>query len=127
MDIKARRTELGLTLEDIGNAVGVGKSTVRKWETGIIKDMRRDKIELLAKVLKVSPLDILGAPEQTPPLVLNEQEQDIIKAYRNQPEPIKQMICKMLDVSEHAIIQSKTRKSGEIEDIIKAEQQEKKA
>lgn len=127
MDIKARRTELGLTLEDIGNAVGVGKSTVRKWETGIIKDMRRDKIELLAKVLKVSPLDILGAPEQTPPLVLSEQEQDIIKAYRNQPEPIRQMICKMLDVSEHAIIQSKTRKSGEIEDIIKAEQQEKKA
>ena len=29
-DIKKRRAELGLTLEEVGKAVGVGKSTVRK-------------------------------------------------------------------------------------------------
>lgn len=29
--IKQRREELGLTLEEVGNIVGVGKSTVRKW------------------------------------------------------------------------------------------------
>ena len=28
--IKQRREELGLTLEEVGNIVGVGKSTVRK-------------------------------------------------------------------------------------------------
>ena len=33
--IKARRIELGLTLEDVAQAVGVGRSTVRKWETGM--------------------------------------------------------------------------------------------
>ena len=33
--IKARRIELGLTLEDIAQSVGVGRSTVRKWENGM--------------------------------------------------------------------------------------------
>ena len=32
--IKRRRLDLGLTLEEVGDFVGVTKSTVRKWETG---------------------------------------------------------------------------------------------
>lgn len=35
-DIKSRRLELGMTLEEVGDLVGVGKSTVRKWESGMI-------------------------------------------------------------------------------------------
>lgn len=58
--IKARRIELGLTFEEVGNIVGVGKSTVRKWETGDIKDMRRDKVSKLAYALKVSPSYLMG-------------------------------------------------------------------
>lgn len=54
-----RRKELNLTLEDIGNRVGVGKSTVRKWETGMIENMKRDKIVALSKILNVSPIDIM--------------------------------------------------------------------
>lgn len=64
MDIGERiyicREELGLTLEDVGNAVGVGKSTVRKWETGDIANMRRDKIASLANILNVSPSYLMG-------------------------------------------------------------------
>ena len=54
-DIKSRRKELNLTLEQVGDLVGVGKSTVRKWETGDIENMKRDKIVKLAKALRVSP------------------------------------------------------------------------
>lgn len=57
--IRKRREYLGLTLEEVGNAVGVGKSTVRKWENGIIKNMGRDKIMALAKVLQIKPIDIV--------------------------------------------------------------------
>ena len=39
--IKALRMELGLTLEEVGQIVGVGKSTVRKWESGQIANMSR--------------------------------------------------------------------------------------
>lgn len=55
-----RRKELGLTLEEIGNATGVSKSTVKKWENGYIANMRRDKIEKLANVLQISPIVLLG-------------------------------------------------------------------
>lgn len=65
--LSQRRKELGLTLEDVGKMVGVGKSTVRKWETGDIANMKRDKIALLAKALKVSPAFIMGWDEQLLP------------------------------------------------------------
>ena len=61
--LKKRRLELGLTLEEVGNLVGVSKSTVMKWETGFIENMRRDNVALLAKALRVSPLWIMGLDE----------------------------------------------------------------
>ena len=54
-----RRKELGLTLEEVGEAVGVGKSTVRKWENGMIRNMGRDKIAKLAEVLKMNPVEFV--------------------------------------------------------------------
>lgn len=66
--INNRRTELGLTLEEVGNAVGVSKSTVKKWEDGFISNMKRDKIAKLAQVLKLNPVSLItgeAATEQT--------------------------------------------------------------
>lgn len=53
--IREKRQELGLTYEQLGELVGVGKSTVRKWETGMIENMRRDNIIALSKALNISP------------------------------------------------------------------------
>lgn len=58
--IRKKREELNLTYEQLGDLVGVGKSTVRKWETGMIENMRRDNIVSLAKVLNISPAVIMG-------------------------------------------------------------------
>lgn len=54
--IKQKRKEKGLTLAEVGEAVGVGYSTVRKWEMGMISNMKRDKIPKLSKILDI-PLD----------------------------------------------------------------------
>ena len=61
--IYERRKELGLTLEDVGKAVGVGKSTVRKWENGMIKNMGRDKLAALAQVLQLDPVRLVPMPD----------------------------------------------------------------
>ena len=53
LNLKAQRESLKLTLEDVGNYVGVGKSTVRKWENGMINNMGRDKILKYAKILQI--------------------------------------------------------------------------
>lgn len=58
--IKYLRTRQGMTLEELGEKVGVGKSTVRKWETGAIANMRRNKIAILADALNVSPSYLMG-------------------------------------------------------------------
>ena len=59
--IKNRRLELDLTLEEVAQAVGVGRSTVQRWESGLIKNMGRDKIAALAKILQISPVELVPA------------------------------------------------------------------
>ena len=74
--LKKRRQELGLTLREVATQVGVGESTVRKWETGLIENMKSDKIELLAKALKMDPLEIIGIEinEKSPLSQLTKKE-----------------------------------------------------
>ena len=63
--IKQLRSEKGLTLEEVGNFVGVGKSTVRKWENGMIENMRSDKIARLATVLGTTPAYLMGWDDES--------------------------------------------------------------
>jgi repressor LexA len=58
--LKSKREALGLTLEDVAEAVGINKSTILRWERGDINNMKRDKISKLADTLQISPLEILG-------------------------------------------------------------------
>ena len=62
--IKNRRLELDLTLEEVAQAVGVGRSTVQRWESGMIKNMGRDKIAALARVLQISPVELVPGDVQ---------------------------------------------------------------
>ena len=55
--IKVLREEKGMTLEELGDKVGVGKSTVRKWETGIIPK--------IADALGTSPAYLMGWEEES--------------------------------------------------------------
>lgn len=64
--IKDRREELGYTLAEVADAVGVKASTVLRWENGNIKNMRRDKIEALCRKLRLSPAELLGMPGDPP-------------------------------------------------------------
>ena len=70
--IKMLREQKDMTLEELGNAVGVGKSTVRKWENGMIANMRRDKIAKVAAALDVSPGYLMGWEEGKDTLVIDK-------------------------------------------------------
>lgn len=61
--IKLKRKELNLTLEELGKKVGVGKSTIRKWETGMISNMKSDNIAALATALNISIPVLMGFEE----------------------------------------------------------------
>lgn len=55
-----RRTELGITQKEVADFVGVSEATVSRWESGHIDNMRRDRIAALSKILRMSPLTIMG-------------------------------------------------------------------
>ena len=63
VNLKERRKELNMTLEDVAQKVGVGKSTVRKWENGDIENIGRSNIVKLAEALKVTPYFVMGLQE----------------------------------------------------------------
>ena len=90
--IKELRQKKGLTLEQVADVVGVGKSTVRKWETGMIANMKRDKIADLAKALGTTPAYLMGWPEDEEKkdspteLQLSEGEKMMLELFRRIPE-----------------------------------------
>ncbi|MBQ3180815.1 MAG: helix-turn-helix domain-containing protein [Firmicutes bacterium] len=67
-NIKKRRRELGLTLEELSGAVGVSRQTLSRYETGVIANIPPDKVERLAAALSVTPAALMGwqQPELQP-------------------------------------------------------------
>lgn len=64
--IRSRREELGLTMKEVADKVGVSEGTISRWESGDIQNMKRDKIASLAKALDMSPAVIMGWEEPSP-------------------------------------------------------------
>ena len=95
--IKQIRKSKGMSLEQVGDIVGVGKSTVRKWETGDIANMRRDKIAKLANALGVEPSYLMGWTEDAPVSILTADELRMLKAYRKALPVIRDAAVQMLE------------------------------
>lgn len=57
--IRARRQELGMTMEDLGRAIGVQRSAINKYEKDLIKDPKLSTLAALAKALDVSPMYLM--------------------------------------------------------------------
>lgn len=97
--IKALRKDHNLTLEQVGDAVGVGKSTVRKWENGMISNMRRDKIANLAKVLQTTPAYLMGWDESVTAIettTKNQLEYRLLETFREMTPEEQQLMASMI-------------------------------
>lgn len=81
--IKYKRLQLGLTYEELGKLCEADKTTVRKWELGLIENMRRDKMVLLSKALDISPLVLLGIEECSLSDLNTPSEKKEINVYEN--------------------------------------------
>lgn len=100
--IKELRLARKMTLEQVADIVGVGKSTVRKWETGMIANMRRDKIALLANALGTTPAYLMGWKEETETAIspdepkLTEGEELLLDLFRQIPDDAQKMYLEVL-------------------------------
>lgn len=61
--IKSRRNEMGLTLKEVADKIGVKDATVQRYESGNIKTLKQETIGKLAEVLHVNPSYLMGWDE----------------------------------------------------------------
>lgn len=59
-NIKSKRIERKMTLEDLAKSVGVSRQTIQRYESGVIGNIPSDKIELIARALDTSPAYLMG-------------------------------------------------------------------
>lgn len=65
--IAARRSQLGLTMDDVAQRIGVAKSTIQRYEKGQIRKIKLPVIESIASALQVNPDWIIGNTEDPSP------------------------------------------------------------
>ncbi len=58
--IKNLREESRLTMSELAEKVGVSASTIMRYETGAISNLKRDKIKALADALNTTPAYLMG-------------------------------------------------------------------
>ena len=64
-NIRARRRELGYTLEDIAHHLGTTRQTIQRYESGVISNIPNDKIAQIADFLATTPAALVGWEEDT--------------------------------------------------------------
>ena len=80
--IHARRRSLRMSMQELGDRIGVSKSTISRYESGEIEKMPVSFLGPIAKALNVSPLYLLGA--EYPP---DELDQGTTLSYETVPVP----------------------------------------
>lgn len=83
--IKELRVNLGLTQEELGEMVGVKKAAINKYESGLVRNIKRDMQEKLAKALNTDPAalfypDATNASSSAPSLTPDEEA--LLESYR---------------------------------------------
>lgn len=58
--IKQCRLHIHMTQEELGNRLGVQKSAIRKYEKGIVDNIPRSRIALMAEIFGVDPVWLMG-------------------------------------------------------------------
>lgn len=91
--LKERRSELGLTMKQVAEKVGVSESTVSRWESGDIANMTRDKVVALANALKLRPATLMGLDVTKQPAELGDPQTEIfIKLLKRMTPEQKQVL-----------------------------------
>lgn len=99
-NIKNRRLELNLTLDDVSKKLSISKPTLQRYESGVISNIPSDKIEKLAEILETTPSSLMGWEEKVlePKLKLTEEQKSLLDKYAALDYIGKHTVNTVLDV-----------------------------
>lgn len=86
--IKARREELGISAEDLGQKIGKAKTTIYRYELGLIEKMPTSVLEAIAAALQTSPAYLMGWTENKSLSSWQAQNFDNISPVQTQRVPM---------------------------------------
>lgn len=99
-NIKSRRLELNLTLEEVSKKLSISKPTLQRYESGVISNIPSNKIEKLAAILKTTPAMLMGWEEKNLEITqqLTKAEQSLLDKYNALDYTGKHTITTVLQV-----------------------------
>ena len=85
--IHDRRIELGMTMKELGEKCDVSEATISRYESGNIKNMRRDVVAALAKALQINPKVLMDwHDDDEPGYYVDPETARLAQAAANDPD-----------------------------------------
>lgn len=94
--IRERREGLGLTLEAVGGALGVHRSTVMRYENGDTQRIPLPVIERLAVILETTPACLMGWDEEMSGETLDPEIRLIARNLQQMPADKRDIFIRVL-------------------------------
>lgn len=80
--IRELRLKLGLTQEELGELIGVKKAAINKYESGLVKNIKRDMQAKLADALHTDPASLFYPDAAASDCTLSPSEEILINKFR---------------------------------------------
>lgn len=123
--IKNRRKELGLTADDVAQALNVSRATIYRYESSEIEKLPTSTLEPLSEVLKTTPAYLMGWDESSETKdVITKEEQEHLQKYRSIDGKGKHTVDTVLEMEYNRC--NEPSNSTKSTDIIQLENSKKK-
>ena len=95
--IKFLRERAGLTQEELGDRIGVKKSAIMKYEAGIVENIKRSSVQIMANALGVSPAylmfgDEIDEKEKAARSENGPKVEELIRLFQGLPENVQDQL-----------------------------------
>lgn len=107
--IKKRRKELDLSAEQVAEKLGVSPATIYRYESNDIMNMRIDKLEPIAKVLRTTPAYLMGWDETEEKKTNTDNQQQKLLSNYNKLDNTDQ--TKLVDYSDELVNSDKYKET----------------
>ena len=98
--IKTRRKEIGLSAEQVADQLKVSPATIYRYESSDFANMRIDKLEPIAKVLKTTPAYLMGWEDKKENGLDNDDPEELIILNRTAKKMTPEKQKKLLEIAK---------------------------